>query len=60
MKSERATYILNNPTNIKVMHRGRAVWIEQLEGDFAHIHSLETRERTRVPVSELMEDEPAL
>jgi H-type small acid-soluble spore protein len=59
VNSKRASDILTSPANIKVMHQGKAVWIEQVDDKFAEIHYLDNRERLRVPVEELMEDESA-
>lgn len=59
MNSKRAMDILKSAANIKVTHRGKAIWIEQVENNFAEVHYLDTRERLRVPVGELMEDESA-
>jgi H-type small acid-soluble spore protein len=60
VEAERANYIINSPLNVKVTHRDKAVWLEQVEGSFAHIHYLDSREHVRVPLKDLMEDEPAL
>lgn len=59
MNSKRATDILNSTANIIVTHNGTAVWIENVEGNFAEIHYRESRKKLRVPVSELQEDESA-
>lgn len=55
MDEKRANAIINSLGVIEVTHQGKSVWIEQVENDFAQVHYLDSRERSRVPVRELVE-----
>ena len=57
MDSERAQEIFDSLGVIEVLHRGAPVWIEAVANDQARIKYLDSQERTRVPVAELVENE---
>jgi hypothetical protein len=50
---------MNSPGIIKVTHRGQQVYIDQIEGDFAQVQYVQSRQKARVSLTELEEDESA-
>ena len=59
MQSKRAQDIMNSPGIIEVKHRGKQVYIENIEGDFAQVKYVQNQKKARVPLAELQEDESA-
>lgn len=55
MDLEKANDILESAKTVEVQYSGFPVWIESLAGDSAEVRYLETGERIRVPVAELVE-----
>ena len=55
MKGEKAKDILESVKTVEVHYNGLPVWIESLAGENAEVRYLETGERIRVPVAELVE-----
>ena len=55
MDSRRAKEIFDSLGVIEVLHRGAAVWIENVDDRFADIKYLTNNSKSRVPVSELVE-----
>lgn len=59
MKSKRAQDIMNSTGVVDVRFNGKQVYIEQVDGDFAQIQYVRTREKARVSLADLMEGESA-
>ncbi len=57
MNIERAQEIFDSLGVIEVLHHGAPVWIEEVANDQATVKYLDTHERTRVPVADLLEGE---
>lgn len=58
MDTDRAREILNSKGVIEVVHNGQPVWIEGIRGSNADVMYIETKKRTEVPLSRLMETHP--
>jgi len=59
MKSKRAQEIMNSAGVVEVRYRGKQVYIEQVEGDFAQVQYVRSQDKARVPLVELEEFESA-
>ncbi|MGI5910958.1 MAG: H-type small acid-soluble spore protein [Syntrophomonadaceae bacterium] len=55
MDSKRARDIVNSLGVIEVLHQGRPVWIEALQGEMAQVKYLDTKERFEVRLDQLNE-----
>jgi H-type small acid-soluble spore protein len=52
---EKAQEIFDSLGVIEVLHHGAPVWIEEVANDLATVKYLDTHERIRVPVADLIE-----
>jgi len=55
MNKSRAEEIMRAPTKIEVVHDGRPVWIESINGDTANVTVMGTCHTMDVPLRELKE-----
>ena len=55
MNIEKAQEIFDSLGVIEVLHHGAPVWIEEVANDLATVKNLDTHERIREPVAELVE-----
>jgi small acid-soluble spore protein H (minor) len=56
MDSKRAREIINSLGVIEVLHQGRPVWIEDLDGNLAQVRYLDGRDSFEVQLGELREN----